>query len=185
MKIAESKVKLNSGVEILLKTPQVDDAENLLEFMRLMYSETDFMAKTAEQAQKISVEGERKFLENMILSPTETMVAAYKDGKIIANCGINVYGLQKYSHRATLGISVLKEYWSNGVGSVLMEHTLNFAKGQGIEQVELTTVSENARAISLYKKFGFRQTGTIPRAQNLGGGKYYDYIYMVKAFYET
>ena len=48
------------------------------------------------------------------------------------------------------------------------------------EQAELEAVSANEPAIALYRKFGFKTTGTVPRAFRYGDGTYADFLFMVK-----
>lgn len=66
------------------------------------------------------------------------------------------------SHRAELGISVLKRYWNNGIGSALMEKIIDYAKQHDIEIINLEVRSDNMSAIHLYEKYGYKKTGTIP-----------------------
>lgn len=181
MKLEEKTLKLKNGDEIILKSPTADDAEIVLDFSRKMYSETDFMTLTVSEAQRMDVKRERAFLKDRLADSGAIMIAAYHNGKIVANCSVRCMDeWQKLRHRAEFGLSVLNEYWGLGLGSILMEHIVEFATEAGYEQIELETVRTNERAIALYKKFGFEQTGIIPRAQKLESGKYQDYIYMVK-----
>ena len=46
--------------------------------------------------------------------------------------------------------------------SALTEAILSFAKENGFEQLNLEVRSDNARAIRLYEKFGFRKLCTFP-----------------------
>ena len=65
-------------------------------------------------------------------------------------------------HRAELGISVVKAYWGRGIGSQLLEQIIAYAKSHSIELLNLEVRSDNARAIHLYEKFGFRSIGISP-----------------------
>lgn len=49
-----------------------------------------------------------------------------------------------------------------GVGSALMAGLVDFAAANGFAQLELQVRSDNARAIALYEKFGFRRLCTHP-----------------------
>ena len=85
----------------------------------------------------------------------------------------------RYAHRAELGIALLKAYWGSGLASALMTIMLREAKVLRYEQVELEVLAENARAVSLYQKFGFVQTGTLPHFYKYRDGRYADAHYMV------
>ena len=54
------------------------------------------------------------------------------------------------------------------------------AKKAGYEQAELTTVSTNTAAKSLYEKLGFVQYGVQPHSRKMKDGSYQDEIFMVK-----
>jgi ribosomal protein S18 acetylase RimI-like enzyme len=56
------------------------------------------------------------------------------------------------SDRSFLGICVLPEYQSKGIGKTLIEHLLKNFQGN----LYLTVDNNNTRAISLYKKFDFK-----------------------------
>ena len=50
-----------------------------------------------------------------------------------------------------------------------MERILAFAKGTGVEQVNLEVRSDNKRAIALYEKFGFCKLCTFPGFFKING----------------
>ena len=58
---------------------------------------------------------------------------------------------QRMSHRAELRISVLKNYWNNSIGSMLMQETIDYAKQHDIEIINLEVRSDNLSAIHLYE----------------------------------
>ena len=72
-------------------------------------------------------------------------------------------------HRAELGITVKKNYWGQGIGSLLMQELINYARENGIEIINLEVRSDNVNAIHLYKKFGFKHIGTSPAFFKIDG----------------
>ena len=82
----------------------------------------------------------------------------------MATAGVDAVGTRdKLRHRAEFGISVLRAYWGLGLGRALTEACIQCAKEAGYEQLELTVVAENERAIALYRKAGFVEFGRNPR----------------------
>jgi ribosomal protein S18 acetylase RimI-like enzyme len=65
-----------------------------------------------------------------------------------------------------------------GVGDALLQALLDHAV-TCVEQVALTVTAENARAIRLYERFGFREYGRIPRSIFFEG-RYYDDLEMIR-----
>ena len=85
--------------------------------------------------------------------------------------------VKRYSHRAELSITVLKEYWGQGIGSRLMETMIEFSKNSGIHSISLVARADNERAISLYKKFGFDSVGIYKDYFKINE-EYFDAIFM-------
>jgi ribosomal protein S18 acetylase RimI-like enzyme len=54
------------------------------------------------------------------------------------------------------GICVHDSYHGLGVGSGLMEELISYARGEGAQRITLGVQRENVKAISLYKKYGFK-----------------------------
>lgn len=71
-----------------------------------------------------------------------------------------------------------KSEWGRGVGSVLLQKIIEYAKTHGIELVSLEVRSDNKRAIHVYEKFGFRKIGTSPAYFKIDG-EYFDFDLMV------
>jgi len=55
-------------------------------------------------------------------------------------------------------IGVLHEYTNRGIGMLLTRHSLRFAREKGY-QIKLEVREDNARAIRMYKKLGFKRLG--------------------------
>lgn len=60
---------------------------------------------------------------------------------------------------AELGIVVSDPFQGRGLGSRLVEEVLRLARGRGVREVVLSVLSDNVRAIRLYRKFGFEFVG--------------------------
>lgn len=60
-----------------------------------------------------------------------------------------------------VSVAVLPEFRRRGIGSRLMEESMNFFSSK-VDYVELQVRVSNVEAISFYKKFGFEETGLIP-----------------------
>ena len=144
-----------------------EDAAALIEYLKIIGGETDNLTFGAEGF-PVTVEEERKFLEKQSADGRSVMFAVWEDGKIIANAHIEAL-TRRLSHRAGLGITVLKEAWGRGIGTALMERLIAHAREQGIEIIELQVRRDNARAIRLYEKFGFAKIATYPGFMKVDG----------------
>ncbi|HET7578425.1 MAG TPA: GNAT family N-acetyltransferase [Bacillales bacterium] len=86
---------------------------------------------------------------------------------------------RKMRHKADiLGMYVSQTVRGSGVGKALMVHTIKEAKSLGLEQLQLTVVSDNAAAKSFYRSFGFETYGVEKEALKLED-RYWDEDQMV------
>lgn len=137
------------------------DAAAVLAYLASVGGETDNLTFGGEGL-PFSVEEEASYIEGFCNSRDKIMLAA-KDGDRIVSIASLERLPYRMSHRAELGISVLREYWGQGIATAAIERLIAFAKENGIEIIELEVRSDNSRAIRLYEKFGFQKLGTYPR----------------------
>ncbi len=110
------------------------------------------------------------FVRNIVNNNLAQYYAVSK-GKVIGWCDIlpksNFEGL---THVGTLGMGILSEYRHHGIGTKLIDLTLDHAKKYNrIEKVELEVYKSNINAISFYKKLGFMTEGERTKARKLDG----------------
>jgi len=88
------------------------------------------------------------------LSPNLSVVA-FKDNKpvgIVKN-GVRLVNGKKIAWNG--GTGVASELRKQGIGQILMDETLKIYKEEGVDLATLEAISENERAIALYKKIGY------------------------------
>ena len=110
----------------------------------------------------------------------DMVITCYVDGEVTGNCQISCQSGVKVSHRATLAISVLQEYWGLGIGSALMGAMIETARSWGKEILELAYIQGNHRARRLYEKFGFQAVSERPNVFKCKDGSYQNEVYMQK-----
>lgn len=180
MIIEEKKIQLKNGQECILRSPKLEDAEQLIEYLKVTASETEFMLKYPEEV-KISVEKEREILKWFMDSKSDLMIIAEVEGKVAGNCSFSPVGKKiKVKHRCSMGIALYEKYWGLGIGTALLELLFVKAVACGYEQMELEVVSQNKGAIALYEKMGFVEYGIRPHGLKMKDGTYFDEILMVK-----
>lgn len=172
MKYEAKEITLKNGQSCLLRNAVAEDAESFICYLKQIYGETEYMTRYDDEV-AISVDEEKKFISAIVDNPKDLMLSAFLGGKLVANANISgISSCDKLRHRAGLGISVIKEYWNIGLGSVLLSEIIYNAKAAAFEQIELEVVAENERAVTLYKKFGFEIYGTRERAFKFRDGSY-------------
>ncbi|OSA96274.1 UNVERIFIED_ORG: GNAT family N-acetyltransferase [Clostridium botulinum] len=178
MKFGAIKVELKDETECILRSPDEQDAEKMIEYLKMTSKETYFMVRYPEEI-KITVNEEREHLKNNLISDKDIMIAAFINDELAGNASIScVRNHIKLKHRAVFGISIKEKYWNNGVGSILIKTIIEQAKKMGYEQIELGVFADNKKAQILYKKYGFEVWGAIKNAYKLKDGTYRDEVIM-------
>lgn len=65
-----------------------------------------------------------------------------------------------------MNIVVRKTYRHNGIGSILLEHLINYAKSKNLKSVTLEVNEHNLSAVHLYDKFSFDKIGIRKKYYN-------------------
>lgn len=165
----EKKITLKNGQTALLKSPCVEDAEKMLNYIKKSCGETEFLARYPEEW-NITVEQEEAWVNRLRSSPDTLGITCYVNGVVAGNCEISFRGGMKTSHRATVAIAILKDFWNLGIGSAMFEELIAAAQKRGTGIMELEFMEGNERAKHLYEKFGFRVVAEIPNAFRLKDG---------------
>ncbi len=169
---------LENGSELVLRNAEAEDAEALLRVFDRTHEETDYLLTYPEE-RSITPEEEEQYLRRNEESDRDIEILAFLEGKLVGMAGINAAGSRiKTRHRATFGISILKEYWGMGIGRCLTEACIACAKKAGYAQIELDVVAENERAIALYTSFGFTEFGRNPLGFRTKDGRYQELVDM-------
>lgn len=147
-------------MDLLVEKARPADAAAILEYLKKVGAETDNLNFGGEGL-PVSVEAEAEFIAGLADSHDGIMLVARADGEIVGDASLSRQP-RRMGHRGALGISVLKQFWGQGVGTRLLSGIVKFAKENGFEIIELQVRSDNERAICLYKKFGFVRLCTYP-----------------------
>ncbi len=96
------KVQLKNGKTCILRNPNCEDAQAILQHMILTSGETENMLRYSDEVTMTEAE-ERTYLSDIESSSVAIMISAVVDGKIVANAGFNPISTR--SIRARLRIS--------------------------------------------------------------------------------
>ena len=172
---------LRNGLKVTLKSPDISDAEGLLDQIIETAKATNYLLSDPEDFLpfKQNLKKEEEFISTFN-DGEDCLICVYHDQRIIGSCKLSLRNHQKDSHRAEIGISIIKEYWGMGIGSLLFDEVINIARSiPKIEQLELDVIKDNERAKKLYTKKGFVKVGDIPHQLKLKDGTYLDGEMMV------
>jgi GNAT superfamily N-acetyltransferase len=94
----------------------------------------------------------------------DTFVAVDNDDNILGTYVIKPNQVDLGSHIANGSYMVNPNFQGKGIGKLLCEHSLAFAKEKGYIGIQFNiVVSTNTHAVNLWKKFGFEIIGTTPK----------------------
>lgn len=147
-------------MSIIIEKASSTDAASILEYLKQVGGETDNLT-FGEEGMPFSVEAEEAFLSGMEDSCDDIMLIA-KDNEKIVGCASLSRLPRRMKHRGDFAVSVAKEYWNQGIGSMLLCRILDFAKENAFEIIDLQVRSDNLKAIHLYEKYGFQKIGVHP-----------------------
>lgn len=160
---------IRNGKTILLRKAVPEDAEKIVDYLKKVCVETDNLSFGLADM-PITLESEIEYLKAIQSSTVSVHFVVLCDDEVIATANISGKSRPRMAHVASLGISVLRDYWHCGVGSLLMKAMIDWAKAGGvIRKINLTVRSDNQTAIALYHKFGFRYVGTLHDEMRVDG----------------
>ena len=169
-----SEVRLRNDEACLLRSLEPSDAKEALAVCRKAAGETLNMMRY-EDEWTMTVEQEAQFIERQLVSPKALMLGAFVDVRMAGTAIFqSVHPGDRARHRAGVGISILKAYWNQGVGTAMMRALIDAAKTTSLEQLELSVVSTNKSAIRLYTRCGFETYGRLPQMMKYRDGTYAD-----------
>lgn len=170
-------VKLKNGMELLLKNPEESDAEQMIEYLNAVGGESDNLT-FGKNGFHLNAEQEREYLKKVKAAPNTLMLLGFIDGNIVSMAHIDSSEKARIAHNSELAISVKKEYWHMGIGSIQMTELIEFARSTGtVRNISLGVRNVNVNAIKLYEKCGFIKVGVHKNFFNIDGN-FYDEILM-------
>jgi ribosomal protein S18 acetylase RimI-like enzyme len=153
-----------------------DDAELLRELrLEALAAHPTFLAADPDYEASFPIERWRESLE------AHHWLCARMDGAVAGLCIFtHPAHNRKQKHTGNLGSMYVRDaFRGKGVADALLKSVLDHAV-TCVEQVSLTVMAENARAIRFYQRHGFREYGRVPRAIHVGD-RYYDDVEMMRA----
>lgn len=180
MKINPKTITLKNGKEIVLRSPLASDAENILNHLRIAYSESyKNLNRSSEYWNQVSVEDEAKVLTDFENAPNKFMLCAFFNERIIGGLGIVGQQAEFVRRTGALGMSIQNEFSNSGLGTSMLQLALESAKLFGFHRIELTVRTYNHPAIKLYEKVGFQKIGLLKDAAFIEENFVDEYSYQI------
>lgn len=166
------------AVAISIRPASPNDAAGVLAHVSQTSKETSFLTMENE-GPNITAEAEKHHLEKINESDNNFLLLALDGDNIVGMASIKGGSSPKVEHIGELGVSIVKDYWGMGLGTLLLEDLIEWAAATGvIKRLELTVQARNKRAIHVYEKLGFLQEAVMQRGVKDDDGSYLDVCLM-------
>ncbi len=161
-------MKLKNGLELIIEKATRDDAQAVIDYFNIIGGESDNLPFGAEGT-SVTLQEEIEYIETDNGSKTSVFMLGKINGEIVCSASLTSPSRMRFRHVTSLGIAIKKAYWAMGIGTVLMQMLIDFAKENGItEVIKLDVNADNKYAIHLYEKFGFKQYGYFEKEVKIG-----------------
>lgn len=159
MKYQSRSFKIKNGSKIEVRQTSTDDSRQLLSVVKEYISTTSYIP-LYEQEFKLTDEQEKNWIRRYLEDNNSLLLVAVYNGAIIGNIDLTENSRRMLNHTGVIGMGILKEWRNMGVGTILLEQTIYWAKKfSSLEIIWLQVFANNLPAISLYKKLGFSEDG--------------------------
>lgn len=161
-------------VEFTIREAIPSDAAEVLAALKQAGSETPYLVMDSK-GMEMTPDEMSENLANLYESPNNVLMVALADGKVIGTASVKASSKSRMEHIGELGISILKDYWGFGLGSLMMEELIEWSKESGvIRRLELTVQHRNQRAVHVYEKMGFKTEVIMARGAKTDDGEFLD-----------
>ncbi len=168
---------------MILRALKWEDLDNCVAFINDLVGERDtepnlgIIADTKQTREK-----EAEWLANQLTGIEKgniVSVAAEVRGRLVGNGSVTRGSYEDTQHHGYLGIAILKKHRDLGIGLEMMRTLVRESWRAGLKTIQLEVFANNPRAVHVYEKTGFRQSGRIPKKM-LRRGKFIDSIVMTR-----
>lgn len=167
----------NEIEKITIRDAKQEDTSLIVEFYNVVGGETDYLSFGQDEYPQ-TAEGLAQSIEDMKQSKGTCMLLMLDGEEIVGIGTIDSSSKRRFLHVGTLGIVIRQSHAGKGLGRLLMNALIDWAKENGqTEKITLITRADNERAVALYEKLGFKQEGVFHK-DSFDGERYYDSLSM-------
>ena len=141
--------------EVIVEEAQLSDVKTLVDLLSQVSQETDFVV--AETI--LSQEDMEIFLARHLESVNEICLVVRVGKKLAGVLNVSSTSSPQTNHIGDIFIAVQEKYWGYGHGKEIINLCIQKAKDLGLKKINLKVAVSNERAIRLYRKYGFSETG--------------------------
>ena len=161
-------------VEFTIREAIPSDGAQILQVLEIIGSQTPYLVMD-EKGLEMTTDEMGDNLANLYESSHNILMVALANEKVIGTASVKASSKKRVEHIGEIGISILQDYWGFGLGSLMMEELIVWAKESGvIRRLELTVQHRNQRAVHVYEKIGFMTEAIMSRGAKTDDGEFLD-----------
>lgn len=156
----------------------INDAEKFIALNLQLSKESKYMLLTPAEA-GISREKQQDMIHSMKNTGNSMVFVTEEREKLVGFIGITRGSFEKNIHTCHFALGVLKAYQRKNIATNLLQNMERWAASSSIIRIELSVMTENIPAISLYYKSGYSVDGLKVASLKIGNKKF-DELQMYK-----
>ena len=161
MKFTQRKSATKTGIQVLVRPAVVDDAQAILNLKRGYIKNTTTLPLTLNEYPD-DLKKETKLITDYEESNNSIFLIAQHEQQLIGNLDLTGSKRIKTNHTAMIGMGIHQDWRNQGLGKILMECALDWAKNHSkITLVWLEVYATNTLGLHLYKSCGFKVGGIV------------------------
>jgi RimJ/RimL family protein N-acetyltransferase len=154
-------VTLKNQKQVVIRQAEKEDAEKLLHCVKTYISQSEFIPKHDYEI-KLTVEQEMDWINSYLKNDNSILLVAEYENQLIGNIDVTGSQRERMKHTGMIGMGMLEGWRNSGLGTLLMENAISWARQNSIlELLWLQVYTANHAALHLYKKVGFNENGII------------------------
>lgn len=176
--IPQKHFRLSNGKRITIRSPNLTDSGQIIDLTNRVLSETNYLVTQSDEF-RVTLEDEQDWIMGFIDETDKLLVVAVYVDTVVGIVNVQAERKRRIRHRADLGIIIDPEFRGQGVGKILMNAVIDWArKHPTIEKVSLSVFEANIVARKLYEGLGFKVQGVRYREYKIAENEYIDDIMM-------
>ena len=176
--VAGKRIRVKDGTEVVVRSSEESDAPAFLEVRRALVLDGEGMIAEPDEFNKTEDEI-RTWIATHVENPSNLLLVAEVQGRLVGSIDFEIARRRRLAHSGHFAISVHPDWRNRGIGNALLGSLITWAQTiPEIEKINLKVRADNPRAIALYRKHGFVQSGCEKDAIKLAEGVYVDDLAM-------
>jgi RimJ/RimL family protein N-acetyltransferase len=128
--ITPKTITTPSGQTVTIRSPEPDDAVQLIAFVHSVLAESPFLGLEPDEFDRTE-DQERQWIQEHIDGPGKLVVLAEIPGEVIGCLGFENGSCRRVAHRGILAISVRENWRGQGIGTVMLQTLFDWAEATG------------------------------------------------------